>query len=206
MLLNALFLFTFLSLPTSIEAPPKLNEPLVVEVNEFDPESSKEFEKQMELAESTGQKIIPVVIDSYGGSVRALMRMVDVILAAKVPVATICIGKCMSAAAVLLAMGTEGMRYATPNSTILFHEISGGVEGKLSDVKISVEEADRLNTELFHLVAKNTGHEKNYFLNRVKSRHTDWYLTPEETLKLNVINHISLPSLKIKLKATYVLE
>ena len=63
--------------------------PIIVRVNKFDEESAKEFQVAMAKAHSTGQKVIPVVIDSYGGQVYSLMAMISAIQSAELPVATI---------------------------------------------------------------------------------------------------------------------
>ena len=63
--------------------------PVIIRVNKFDEESAKDFASQMSLAHNTGQSVIPVVIDSYGGQVYALMSMISAIKASELPVATI---------------------------------------------------------------------------------------------------------------------
>ena len=85
-----------------------MSEPVVIMVTDFDEYSSQTFSLRMIEAIQSKEPIIPIVIDSYGGSVYALLHMIDAILVAPVPVATICIGKCMSAGALLLAAGTDG--------------------------------------------------------------------------------------------------
>ena len=70
--------------------------PVIIKVNKFDEKSASDFATKMSMAHSTGQKIIPVVIDSYGGQVYALMAMIASIRASELPVATIVEGKAMS--------------------------------------------------------------------------------------------------------------
>ena len=69
--------------------------PVIITVNKFDEKSAKEFQQQMAQAHNTGQKIIPVVIDSYGGQVYSLMSMISAIKHAELPVATIVEGNVM---------------------------------------------------------------------------------------------------------------
>ena len=153
------------------------------------------------------EPIIPIVIDSYGGSVYALLHMIDAILVAPVPVATICIGKCMSAGALLLAAGTDGHRYAAPNSTILIHDISSWAAGKLPVIKVEVKEMERLSVLLFTFLAKQSHKPSNYFLNMLDSRgHMDLFFSAQEAKELGIINHVKLPSIKIKLKTEMILE
>ena len=75
--------------------------PIIVKVNKFTEDSSKKFHQEMAAAHNSGQKVIPIVIDSYGGQVYSLMSMISAIQAAELPVATIVEGKAMSCGAVL---------------------------------------------------------------------------------------------------------
>ena len=75
--------------------------PIIIRVNKFNDESAKKFSSEMALAHNTGQSIIPIVIDSYGGEVYSLMAMISAIKDAEMPVATIVEGKAMSCGAVL---------------------------------------------------------------------------------------------------------
>ena len=70
--------------------------PVIIRVNKFDEDAASEFAAKIGLAHNTGQKIIPVVIDSYGGQVYSLMSMIAAIKASELPVATIVEGKAMS--------------------------------------------------------------------------------------------------------------
>ena len=81
--------------------------PIIIRVNEFDEDSAKEFAQQMSSAQSSGQSIIPVIIDSYGGQVYSLMSMIGNIKSSKIPVATIVEGKAMSCGAILFSFGTQ---------------------------------------------------------------------------------------------------
>ena len=63
--------------------------PVIVTVNKFDEESAKEFRTKVAMAHNTGQKIIPVIIDSYGGQVYSLMSMISTIKNSELPIATI---------------------------------------------------------------------------------------------------------------------
>ena len=78
--------------------------PVIIRVNKFDEESANEFAMKMALAHNTGQPIIPVVIDSYGGQVYSLMSMISAIRASELPVSTIVEGKAMSCGVVLFSM------------------------------------------------------------------------------------------------------
>ena len=104
--------------------------PVIVVVNKFDEQAADEFRNKFSIAQSTGQNVIPVVIDSYGGQVYSLMSMISTIRSSKIPVATIAEGKAMSCGAVLLSFGQEGMRFMDPDATVMIHDVASGQHGK----------------------------------------------------------------------------
>jgi ATP-dependent Clp protease protease subunit len=75
----------------------------------------------------------------------------------KPDVATICIGQAASAAAVLLAAGAKGKRYALPNARVMIHQVLGGAEGQATDVEIRTREMLRVKHALNEIMAKHTG-------------------------------------------------
>ena len=101
--------------------------PVIVRVNKFDEESAKKFSDSIAQAHNTGQKVIPVVIDSYGGQVYSLKTMISAIKHSELPIATIVEGKAMSCGAVLLTFGEDGLRFADPDATVMIHDVSSGV-------------------------------------------------------------------------------
>ncbi|MHA2280084.1 MAG: ClpP family protease [Promethearchaeota archaeon] len=161
--------------------------------------TAKNFAASMNSAKKTGQPIIPIVISSYGGSVYALLEMIDTIKNIGVPVATIVTGKAMSAGGVLASCGDEGMRFALPNATFMIHEVSSATWGKLSELKIDVKEADRLNKAILEIMATNVGKSPDYFINLIHARgHTDWYFDAKTAKKHGLINHVGLPKIEVK--------
>lgn len=181
----------------------------VVFSGNFDEESAKKFRHELEIAEAhaakSKQNIIPVVIDSYGGSVYALLSMIDAIEHCELPIATIVEGKAMSCGAVLFTCGAEGHRYVGPHATVLIHDVSSFAWGKEPDVKASAEETTRLNKLIYKKMAQNCGHEnENYFYDIVtQKRGADWFITPDECLKHNIANHIKIPSMKVSVKVDW---
>jgi|TARA_R110000796_G_scaffold51304_6_gene120936 ATP-dependent Clp protease, protease subunit len=173
--------------------------PVIIRVNKFDEKSASEFSTKMAMAHSTGQKVIPIVIDSYGGQVYALMSMIAAINSAEIPVATIVEGKAMSCGAVLLTFGEEGMRYADPNATIMIHDVSSGCHGKIEELKADVAEAERLDEKIFTMMARNCGKKDDYFKKKVfNKKHADWFMEPTEAKRHGLVNHLRVPKLTIK--------
>ena len=178
--------------------------PVIIRVNKFDEESAKEFDSQISLAHNTGQTIIPVIIDSYGGQVYSLMSMISSIKSAALPVATIVEGKAMSCGAILFSFGSESHRYMSPDATVMIHDVSSMGWGKIEEIKASAVETDRLNQKIYTMMAKNCGHHQDYFLDIVHDKgHADWFLESDECKKHNLANHIRMPSLEVSINLDY---
>ena len=159
-------------LPKDVVEPP-----VIIRVGEINEATAKDFSGFMTDAYNTGQEIIPVVVDSYGGDVYALLSILSDIESSQLPVATIGIGKCMSAGAVLLAHGTPGLRFGDPNGTIMMHEVSSFNWGKLVEMKAGVQEVDRLNYVLYTKMAAACGmKDLKYFLKNIEKQRADWYM------------------------------
>ena len=173
--------------------------PIMIRVNKFDEKSAAEFAHKMALAHSTGQKVIPIIIDSYGGQVYSLMSMISAIEAADLPIATIVEGKAMSCGAVLLSFGEQGMRFADPNATVMIHDVSSGGHGKIEELKADVKEAERLDEKIFTMMARNCGKKDDYFKKKVfNKKHADWFMDAQEAKKHGLVNHLRAPKLNIK--------
>lgn len=173
--------------------------PVVVYVNKFNEEAAKQFIYDVQRAEQHVQPVVPVVIDSYGGHVYSLLSMVDALAKCKKPVATIAMGKAMSCGSVLLSCGSPGHRYASPNSTVMIHEVSSWAHGKVEELKMSVAETDRLNNLIFTQMAQRCGLHSSYFLDMIhENNHADWFLTPDDCVTHRLVNHIRVPEFSVK--------
>lgn len=180
-----------------------LEEPVVVVVNKFDESSVCDFQEDLDLAHRTGQPVIPVVIDSYGGQVYSLMAMISAIQNCSLPVATIVEGKAMSCGAILFSFGTEGYRFMGDHATLMIHDVSHGAYGKLEETKARVVQAEKLNEKVYKMMADNCGQPSNYFLDIVHSKaHADWYLDAKESKKHKLTNHIRIPQLVAEVKVS----
>lgn len=172
--------------------------PQFVYVNKFTEDSAKEFLEGMVSAQNTGQSIIPVIIDSYGGEVYSLLKMVDLIKTSRIPVATICMGKAMSCGAVLLACGSEGHRYMAPTGTVMIHDVASAAMGKVEDIKAEAKEVERLNKLIFKLMAEGSGKPTDYFSKLVhENGHADLFLDADDAKKHGLVNHIKVPKFEL---------
>ncbi|MBS3956791.1 MAG: ATP-dependent Clp endopeptidase proteolytic subunit ClpP [Clostridiales bacterium] len=111
----------------------------------------------LHLESAEPDKDINLYINSPGGSVTAGLAIYDTMQYIKCDVSTICIGQCASMAAVLLASGAAGKRFALPNSRILIHQPWGGTQGQVSDIEIQAREMLRMREALDNIMAEHTG-------------------------------------------------
>lgn len=120
------------------------------------------------LANITIQKLLYLVtenktadvhmyINSPGGSVSATLAMYDTMQFMECPINTYCMGMAASGAAILLAAGTKGKRYALPHSKVMIHQPYGQVGGQVSDIEIQANEILRERQRLNEILAKHTG-------------------------------------------------
>jgi ATP-dependent protease ClpP protease subunit len=170
----------------------------------FDYEMVEHFHEEFNKALSTNPKVIPVVIDSYGGQVYCLLELISLFLSSPVPIATICNGKAMSCGALLFMFGHNGLRFMSEHATLMLHEVSSFAMGKVEEIKADVGEADRLNNKIFQLAAKHLGKKENYLLDMLhQACHADLYLTAKESKKHNICNHIGVPEFVTHVKVSH---
>ena len=112
---------------------------------------------QLLFLQMQDKKDIHLYINSPGGSVTSGLAIYDTMQFMTCDVNTYCIGQAASMAAVLLAAGTKGKRYALPNARILIHQPWGGVQGQASDISIQAREILRLKDRLNEILAKHCG-------------------------------------------------
>jgi ATP-dependent Clp protease protease subunit len=172
--------------------------PEIIVVNDFHEEGLRKFHESFNKAVDSNQDIIPIVIDSYGGDVHALLGMISIIKTSSVPVATIVEAKAMSAGVILFASGTKGFRFISPLAHLMIHEVSTEEEGKLTDMKVSMEHAELLNAQILSLLDGACGKKKGFFVSEVSRRkNADWYVSPLEAKRLGLADHIQTPSLQV---------
>ncbi|HWB70594.1 MAG TPA: ATP-dependent Clp endopeptidase proteolytic subunit ClpP [Egibacteraceae bacterium] len=133
------------------------------------------------------QKDIALYINSPGGSVTSLLAIYDTIEFIRPDVSTICMGQAASAAAVLLAAGTPGKRFALPHSRILIHQPTGGAEGQSTDIEIQAREIQRIRDLLDQILADKTGQA----LDRVATdTDRDFIMTAEQAKEYGLIDEV----------------
>jgi ATP-dependent Clp protease, protease subunit len=143
-------------------------------------------------------KEIHLYINSPGGDITALFAIYDTLKFIKPDVSTFCYGQAASAAAVLLAAGAPGKRFALPHARILLHQPWGGVEGQASDIELQAKEILRMRDLLTSMLAEDTGqtHEKV-----TKDTDRDFIMTAEEAVTYGVIDEIITSRTHVPLEA-----
>ena len=109
------------------------------------------------LSREDPERDIHMYINSPGGSVYAGLAIYDTMQMIEAPVSTTAVGVTASMGTVLLAAGRKGKRYALPHATVHMHPAGGGAQGYTPDVRIQFKELERVQTQLFHILAKHTG-------------------------------------------------
>ena len=132
---------------------------------------------------------IQLYINSPGGSFTAMTAIYDTMRYLKPDVQTVCLGQAASAAAVLLAAGAPGKRYALPNSRILIHQpaLSGGDYGQASDIEIQANEVLRMRTWLEDTLAHHTGRTSDQVREDIER---DKILSSEEAKEYGLIDEV----------------
>ena len=132
-------------------------------------------------------KDIHLYINSPGGEITALFAIYDTMKYIKPDVSTFCFGQAASAAAVLLAAGTHGKRFALPHARILLHQPFGGVEGQASDIELQAKEILRMRDLLSHMLSGDTGTS----IEKVsKDTERDFVMTAAEGVAYGVIDEV----------------
>lgn len=133
------------------------------------------------------KKTIHLYINSPGGSVYAGLAIYDTMQMIQAPVSTVAIGVSASMGTALLTSGAKGKRYALPHATIHMHPTGGGAQGYTEDVRIATREQERIQTQLFHLMGKHSGHTwkeiEDYFLR-------DKFMSAPEAKEFGLIDHV----------------
>jgi ATP-dependent Clp protease, protease subunit len=132
-------------------------------------------------------KDITIYINSPGGIVSAGLAIYDTMQFIRPDVCTICIGQAASMAAILLAAGTKGKRYALPHSRIMLHQPLGGAGGQASDIAIHAKEIVRIKDSLNEILTHHTGQKKEIIQ---KDTDRNFYMDAKEAMAYGIIDEI----------------
>jgi len=139
------------------------------------------------LEKEDPDKDVEFYVNSPGGLVTAGLAIYDTMQIVKPDVATICVGQAASMAAVLLAGGAKGKRYALPNARIMIHQGSAGFHGSPSDIDIQAKEILRYKALVSEILAQHTGQP----VEKVQQdTDRDFYMSAEEAKEYGVIDEV----------------
>jgi len=142
------------------------------------------------LAGEDPEKPISLYINSPGGVVTAGLAIYDTIQYVKPQVSTICVGQAASMAALLLAAGSKGRRFALPHSRILIHQPLGGTQGQATDIDIQAKEILRMRDRLNEILVLHTGKD----LEKIrKDTDRDYFMSAEEARDYGIIDEVLAP-------------
>jgi ATP-dependent Clp protease protease subunit len=130
---------------------------------------------------------ISLYINSPGGSVDDTMAVYDTMRFIGSPVATYCVGRAESGAAVILAAGEKGKRHALPHAKIMLHQPWGGVYGQAADIKIQAEEILKVKQMINEILSKHTGQPIEKITAETER---DRYMTAEEAKAYGLIDEV----------------
>ena len=151
------------------------------------PMATEVIMKLLHLDNNKPGREISLYINSPGGSVDDTMAIYDTMLFIGSPVATFCIGRAQSGAAVILAAGTKGKRHALPHAKVMLHQPWGGITGQAADIKIQAEEIGRAKKMINDIIAKHTGMSAEKIAEETER---DKYMTAAEALEYGLIDEV----------------
>jgi ATP-dependent Clp protease protease subunit len=133
------------------------------------------------------EKDVSLYINSPGGVISSGMAIYDTMRFIKNDVVTICIGHAASMAAILLAAGTKGKRFALPNSKVIIHQPLGGFQGQATDIFIHAEEMRKVKEKIIEILASHTGQKKEKIAMDIER---DYIMSADEALKYGIIDSV----------------
>lgn len=141
----------------------------------------------LHLESENPERDISIYINSPGGDVNAMFAIYDTMQYIRPDINTICFGQAASAAAVLLAAGTQGKRLALPSSRVLLHQPYAGAQGQVSDLELAANEIERLRTQLEGILAHHTGQPQETVR---KDTLRDFVMNAEQAKEYGIIDEV----------------
>jgi ATP-dependent Clp protease protease subunit len=152
-----------------------------------DPMANTIIAQMLFLESEDPDKEVNLYINSPGGSVTAGLAIYDTMQYIRPDVATICMGQSTSMAALLLAAGTKGKRYALPNARIMIHQPLGGAQGQATDIDIQAREILKIRETINQILARHTGQN----IDKIRAdTERDFFMSGEEALEYGIVDKI----------------
>lgn len=183
--------------------------PHAIVVTHFTSESANQFSNDLAKA-VCGQKIVPVIVDSYGGDAYAMWTMVAAIRSAQkagVIIATITSSKAMSAGAVLFAAGTAGYRFIGYGAQIMIHDVSSFTWGKNAEIQSYAKAMAQLNNDMLSHFDRATGSASGTWDAKLQAiGRADLYLDAQQAIDCGLASTYGIPKLVTKVTVETTLE
>lgn len=139
------------------------------------------------------KEAITIYINSPGGDTDGLFAIYDIFQLISAPIKTVCVGEACSAAAILLASGSPGMRYACTNSQVMIHHVQAELEGSKTEIEREVERINQLNQLVVETLSRHTGQPVSVIEEDCK---IDKYMSAKEAVKYGIVDKILSPKKK----------
>ena len=154
----------------------------------IDPIANSIIAQMLYLAAQGPEKEIKFYINSPGGVLTSALAIYDTMQYVKCPVSTVCVGAAASGAAVLLAAGTKGKRFALPNAEVLLHQVAvSGLAGQAVEVEIAAKQIVKLKDKINKILAKHT---KQPLERLEKDTDRDFYLSAQEAKEYGIVDEV----------------
>jgi ATP-dependent Clp protease, protease subunit len=141
----------------------------------------------LHLESESTSKDISLYINSPGGDMNALFGIHDTMQYVAPDVATICVGQAASAAAVLLAAGAPGKRYALPNARVLIHQPHGGAQGQSTDLELQIAEVVEMRRRMVEILVRSTGQSEARITADIDR---DYIVRGDAAVRYGLVDHI----------------
>lgn len=155
--------------------------------HEFNQDTCNLLNAQLLYLSSLDERDINIYINSQGGSVVDGLSSIDVMNFIPNNVSTTCIGMAASMGAVLLSCGEKGKRFVLPHSRVMIHQVSSGMRGTFSDMKIEMEQTERCRNDVYKLLADNMG--KTFEEVEVLCDRNNWFIG-QEAVDLGIVDKV----------------
>jgi len=165
-----------------------LRERIVFLGREVDDELANLITAQLLVLEAEDpEKDISLYVNSPGGSAYAGMAIYDAMQHVRPDVRTVCLGMGMSAAAMILAGGAGGKRFALPNAKMMIHQGSGGFRGSPADIQIAATEILEMTRRMAEIIARHSGQDVEQVMRDIDR---DRFMTPQEAVEYGLIDQV----------------
>lgn len=133
------------------------------------------------------EKDIYMYINSPGGVVTSGLSIYDTMQYVQPNISTVCLGQAASAASLLLAAGTAGMRYVLPNARVMIHQPSGGCQGQATDMEIQVTEMIKIKKQINEIYQKHTKQKLSKIMQKMER---DCFMSANEACDFGIVDKV----------------